>query len=92
MKKFWEWMKKKGYGFLNIHNELYFKHINTDNSLTIDEPTKQMLIGYMEEYLWNKYKVFVGISTSNAKIKLNFIEQRFEDLKILIEWNDKTFN
>ena len=83
MKKFWEWMEKKGI--------FDFEH---DECILKDERrgvlTNTMLIGYMEEYLWNKYKMFVGISTMTySKIQLNFINQRFRDLKEEIENNDK---
>ena len=58
MNKFWEWMEKKGY-----------KSLYGDKSSNIIEneygqkviPTKQMLIGYMIEYVskhkhWKEYK------------------------------------
>jgi hypothetical protein len=43
MKKFWKWMEEKGYGCVTCAPELVIRHINTDNSITIDTPTKQML-------------------------------------------------
>ena len=43
MNKFWEWMIKKGYAY----DKYMLLHVSTC------DPTKQMLIGYMIEYLFS---------------------------------------
>lgn len=48
MKEFWDWMKKNGYGY----EEMYIQIL--DYSDNFCEMPKQMLIGYMIEYLLTK--------------------------------------
>lgn len=62
MEKFWEWMKEKGYSENNYPSWLHCG--NTEY-----QPNKQMLIGYMMEYLdeiykWNgKRSIYIAIET-----------------------------
>jgi hypothetical protein len=73
--KFWQWMEKKGYGDAgNVSKGFYY--------LTKDglfwKPTKQMLIGYMIEYLIQKdflYEVGKNICGSTD------IDEIYEDLE-----------
>ena len=48
MKKFWEWMAKKDYGYTNSEGDLILK--NKVKQDILYQPTKQMLIGYYIEY------------------------------------------
>lgn len=55
MKKFWQWMKKNGYAVKDIY---YGEWCLSDepNSEGYFSPKKQMVIGYMIEYLIEKKK------------------------------------
>jgi len=86
MKKFWKWMKKKG--FLNINNSAYLKFFKTENGeyeiasdcMLCYHGTiipKQMLIGYMEEYIMEVID----------KFEAGAIERRYNKLKESIEEN-----
>ena len=61
MKKFWEWMGEKEYIPKHHHDNKY-----KENSSIMDaqfdwcEPTKQMLIGYMIEYLFTQFRKPMG--------------------------------
>lgn len=50
MKKFWEWMKLRGYGELEDlgHRK---REMLRDGSGSMMEATKQALIGYMDEFI-----------------------------------------
>ena len=85
---FWEWMETKGFG------------IETRTWLTIDNRkvigAGQMLIGCMEEYIYEKHKTFITTEylTDNQKHlfdnpnKITFIERRYNVLKEFIEVKD----
>ena len=73
MKLFWKWMEKKGYADLRdyINNEYYIINKNKNSGVAL-KPEKQMLIGYMMEYIIcknNKEKesTFQGTSRNNCK-------------------------
>ena len=55
MKLFWKWMEKKGYADLRdyINNEYYIINKNKNSGVAL-KPEKQMLIGYMMEYILYK--------------------------------------
>ena len=49
---FWKWMKEKQYGYINTENSKVVWIKNQDgHNQNAGFPTKQMLIGYMIEYL-----------------------------------------
>ena len=60
MKKFWDWMKERDYG--GIYNFEPYLNIGVDNmaGCTTGEVPKQMLIGYMIEYLKDQEKHISG--------------------------------
>jgi len=68
MKKFWNWMKEKEYGGQISYNyDKDRKYINNETQQTrLELPTKQMLIGYMIEYLLTKH-IFVGMPSNSDK-------------------------
>jgi hypothetical protein len=52
MDKFWKWMKKNNYGDVNSYTKTNFVYTNISGTAL---PTKQMLIGYMIDYI-SKHK------------------------------------
>ncbi len=81
MEKFYEWMFKKGYkqhGSVSGH-DMYYEPMNQHN-----EPTQQMLIGYMIEYLLNFKYMELRIPFGENKL-FNSIDELYEDLKQKIE-------
>jgi hypothetical protein len=77
MNKFWEWMQDKNYGekFGYDENDCDIWH----GFLAIDNPTNQMLLGYMLEYLEEVNPE--GIH----KIEYNDFEQLCEEIKKRVE-------
>jgi hypothetical protein len=62
MEKFWEWMREKGYGYMGSKGDVFIYGKNEfykdDSDLCFANPPKQMLIGYMIEYLvYNDYTI-----------------------------------
>ena len=58
MNDFWAWMEEKNYGEQEqmpskVNYYLFYQHHNA-NTVSSIRPTKQMLIGYMMEYLREK--------------------------------------
>ena len=52
MDKFWTFIQNKGYGFKA--DDIAYNSLYTDTSFTSEPIPKQMLIGYMIEYLFFK--------------------------------------
>ena len=61
LKKFWEWMEKKGYAYPYGTN-FWYLHDKDGDGLS---PTKQMLIGYMMEYCFDQGITF-NINDTNV--------------------------
>lgn len=76
MEKFWEWMIKMGYE-LNSCPSKEVHSIHNPEFNTSVRPTKQMLIGYMIEYLRTK-GMFIGLSSVNG---FETIESYYESLE-----------
>jgi hypothetical protein len=79
MGKFWQWMKEKKYGYYDkqegyettcvIYDELVSKYDDYETSI---KPTKQMLIGYMLEYINEKgLKIPLYIPLGDKKRNIN---------------------
>jgi hypothetical protein len=91
MNKFWEWMEKKDYGYYDkqegfetycvIWDGLMSKKDDYDQGI---KPTKQMLIGYMIEYLLTIEKY--NEELFNVDIRN---EDLYSELEILINRVDK---
>lgn len=79
MKKFWDWMDEKDYGFERNGNERLIAHYDVDRKTTIFIK-KQMLIGYMIEYMSDNFKM--ETITYGHAIP---IEELYNDLKLRIE-------
>jgi hypothetical protein len=85
MDKFWEWMEANGYGGIYRYKEKQIKYLNYSNRDTtrwLPDFTKQMLIGYMLEYLrnhevWEQHNRFdiEYFKSNEAKTNLNKIEK-----------------
>jgi hypothetical protein len=73
MDKFWEWMAEKKLGFIGFNNTK--EYLRVENK--IFKPTRQMLIGYMIEYLIEKKAVFY----LNHWYQRNGIERAFHYLR-----------
>ena len=94
MKKFWEWMKEKTY------HGYFVVGINTihDKMKSSCRPTKQMLIGYMLEYIkdhkiWKNQNVpFLEGDYAGVELRLSMIwicKQPYEELKDIISLINK---
>ncbi len=58
MDKFWQWVEKKGYGRIINKNKILYN--GNGEYLQLNEFPKQMLIGYMIEYIHlNGYMYYV---------------------------------
>jgi len=94
--KFWNWMEEKEYGkiindegkrffFINLKEplEMAIEDINEIDIIPIDNIFKQMLIGFIEEYMHENNKSFVGF-TGKRYLRMQqgekFIDLRFEHL------------
>ena len=64
MLHFWEWMEEKGYAALNkgVDGMLasYNSTTNSYSKTSFIDTAKQMLIGYMEEYLLIEHSMGIG--------------------------------
>ena len=83
MNKFWDWIEENGYGFLaDEHGE----NCLTDGEGVIEYPTKQMLIGYMMQYIYLKNTVIRDINDfDNIKDVYNHLEETIENCNITQE-------
>ena len=84
IKNFWRWMKLKGYAYEHKYKGLFDKNKTFSapilkNGQSEIKPTKQMLIGYMLEYL-KKSKIVFNINTLDFEI-----EELYDLLKKQIE-------
>lgn len=81
MDKFWKWMAEEEYGWENSNGNhvIWMKNQDGQNQ-NAGFPTKQMLIGYMIEYLIKK-----GISLESAQVDIelyyNYLKQQIETIK-----------
>ena len=70
MKKFWQWMEKNGYGTYTTskykNNHLVCFDIQGREDGYIIHPTKQMIIGYMIEYINNMEHLYQLCSCSKS--------------------------
>ena len=75
-------MEKKGYADLRdyINNEYYIINKNKNSEVAL-KPEKQMLIGYMIEYLSSKYNTMdIGINQKTGIDGLyTFLEKKIEN-------------
>ena len=78
MKKFWEWMERNNF----CHSLIDGRAIKTKYEKIVI-PTKQMLIGYMIEYLLIKKNIFIGMPLINNN--LLSVEDYYNILKKEIE-------
>ena len=58
MKKFWEWMRNKKYVYIDNYNHKFLENCIDKCS---NQFTKQMLIGYMFEYIFEQNKLIIDI-------------------------------
>lgn len=72
MNKFWEWMKQKGYGGKNDDNYKF-------------DPPKQMIIGYMIEYIIEKDIEKSSDTMGHYLILYKSIDAMYEKLKNIID-------
>jgi len=88
MKKFWKWMEKKGYisiataitkGLMKGYQINGDRKSNSCN--TCCSPTKQMLIGYMIEYLYEKEIYDFPINPRGTEKIYNYLKQKIEELE-----------
>jgi abortive infection bacteriophage resistance protein len=87
MKKFWQWMDKKGHGcFVDSIFMLKWKYklFNKKCEGIANEPSKQMLIGYMIEYLC-EMNYCVPLFEMDEVGNYGTMEQYYERLKQKIE-------
>lgn len=54
MDAFWHWMENKQYAFKDNFHQYYLDDLKKDTTFEGVSPTKQMLIGYLREYLCEK--------------------------------------
>jgi hypothetical protein len=85
MKKFWKWMVEKGYGHIEndlaktckliTHNEKYLDRI-------IVEFSKQMLVGYMVQYLLEVHRWIAVMNNGYESIEhyYDILKQKIEEL------------
>ena len=83
MNKFWKWMKIKEYSKYREDENKYY--INWD----YDEFTKQMLIGYMIEYLIEHNELIIEISKEYFIYGYRNIDTVYKQLENLINKNIK---
>lgn len=76
MENFWKWMQEMGYA---MSDNPYVNSLNNEAEDSYIRPIKQMLIGYMEEYLLVVGGVSVG-NPSNIYIRLQSGE-RFANIR-----------
>ena len=71
MDKFWKWMEEREYGYIEDlgHRKRDILCIPGKIYITGIEPTKQMLIGYMIEYLVRQQGVGVAIAIRGETIE-----------------------
>ena len=83
LKPFWDWMCKKGYAekvkYFNMNNVRYVYMVIGECDDVSVLPTMQMVNGYMEHYLYERYQIFVPNEYSEDVD--GFVERRFEALK-----------
>jgi hypothetical protein len=86
MNKFWQWMEEeKNYGYTGIYGNvfLFCEEYDDENDVPI-EPTKQMLIGYMIEYLHGIgviHKTPFNMTTEGLYCYLEDLIDEIEELK-----------
>ena len=80
MKKFNNWMKKKGF---EVEKNKIFFYVSDGVHPTMCDVilNKQMLIGYMIEYLWEKEKSFALYRGNNIDDIYNQLEKQIKELK-----------
>lgn len=91
MDKFWNWMKIKGYGHIDSeYKEIIYYGIHKDGSgidgFTINH-TKQMLIGYMIEYLFFHKKMIIDYGLCSGLDDL--YDELREDIEMIRKDLDK---
>ncbi len=77
MNEFWEWMDRKGYGFTKAVNIPQRAIYVGESFLEESQIPKQMLIGYMIEYLMN--------SSLERNVTYDSIDDLYNDLKKTIK-------
>jgi len=88
MNDFWEWMEQKGYGECNAPEGVFDigKTWIADSADSFVEPTKQMLIGYMMEYLREQEGMI--ILNTGGRATINDVYERYvKDLEKLEQDN-----
>jgi hypothetical protein len=97
LKLFWKWMEEKEY-WTNTDPDPYWTDCYVDNFNTLicdinntEVIPHQMLIGHMEQYLFEIHHIFISGVFSNAKkdLKRSFIDKRYEQLIDEIKLLDK---
>jgi len=85
MNKFIEWLKLKEYADTHPFNdeEIIFWKYSGSNDFTI--ATKQMLIGYMLEYLTTECGRCLGMASGMKNKSWETIDEYYDNLKLLIE-------
>jgi hypothetical protein len=81
MKKFWEWMKNNNNAYYDGENSLLT--IGTSGGFEDIEPTKQMLIGYMIEYLHDIGVIHKTLFNMNIEGVYLYLEDLINEIKEL---------
>lgn len=80
MNKFWKWMKEKGYGEIEDLGHRV-RYIITPQGYAIEDFQKQMLIGYMIEYLAGCGIFFEMIGDEKNRTSFEFIGSYYDRLQ-----------
>lgn len=94
MSKFWEWMKKKGYGQRyggNDFDVIRYKVMEWGREMErrATHPSKQMLIGYMIQYIYEMDDCFVW---EDGYELIHNAEDTYQKLEAEIEFIAKNEN
>jgi hypothetical protein len=84
MKKFWEWMNSKSLGFTG---EDYFAILNNNGEDVVYSPDKVILIGYMEQYIYEELNQVINTDYFIFKIHekdANYIDHKYIILEFAI--------
>lgn len=86
MKIFWKWMREKEYGLSDEMITCLKRLHPPEGEAEYDLPAKQMMIGYMIEYLYCRKDVFdIEINISNYYKDINkvydILKQKIEEIK-----------